>query len=289
VFSADGSSDAQPPVEPGLTKPITFNASAGESNDSILSLGGLTVSASCRDYGGRVDAPYLSVGARTAYDDSMIGVSFVQRKGPQPAAYSFVLSDFDRDYGTWDFLGTNPVNTVGTVVFSRPDGGQVTITYLADRGTAQGQCAFSGTATYAPATDAQPTSASATHTGDELDVTYSYLGVTCPIPNSIACDQVGLYVSTRQAPNRLIAMVAGHAFELERTGEEGRNGGSATYEGFLRAPGLLHRGPLAVEGADDRWLGDPPVEARVALRASFGDDATGPPTEIDVPLSAGYG
>lgn len=269
-----------------MTKPLVFYASAGDSDDSILSLGGLTVSGSCRDHGGRVDPPILSVTASTAFDDAMIGVSFTQRRGAEQAAYSFGLSDFDRNYGPWDFLGTDPVDTVGTLVFARPDGGQVALSYLADRGTAQGECAFGGTATYAPATDAEATEASATHSGGELDVTSSYLGVTCPTPNSVACDQVGLYLSTRQAPNRVIATVAGHEFELGRE----RHGGRAAYEGFLSAPGLLHRGPLAVEAsADDRWVGNPPVEVSVELRAVFEDEAAGPPTRIDVPLSAGYG
>lgn len=87
--------------------------------------------------------------ARTDLDDAMIGVAFTQRKGGEQSAYSFGLSDFDRDYGRWDFLGTNPVNTVGTLVYSGPSGGQVTLTFLADRNTAQGECAFSGIATYA--------------------------------------------------------------------------------------------------------------------------------------------
>lgn len=290
LFAAEGSSDTQSPTAGSMTKPLVFYASAGDSDDSILSLGGLTVSGSCRDLGGRVDPPILSVTASTAVDDAMVGVSFTQRRGAEQAAYSFGLSDFDRNYGPWDFLGTDPVDTVGTLVFSRPDGGQVALSYLADRGTAQGECAFGGTATYAPATDTEPTEAPTTQTEDELDVTYSYLGVTCPTPNAIACDQVGLYVSTRQTPDPLIATIAGHEFELDRQAEDGRNGGRAAYQGFLRAPGLLHRGPLAVDAsADDRWLGDPPVEASVELRAVFEDEPAGPPTEIDVSLGAGYG
>lgn len=290
LLTADGSSDIGSPTSAHLTEPVVFYANAGEKDDAILSLGGLTVSGSCRDYGPRTDGPYLSMTARTAVDDAMIGVSFVQRKGGEQSAYSFGLSDFDRDYGRWDFLGTNPDNTVGTLVYSHPDRGQVTLTYLADRATAQGDCAFSGTATYAPAVDSEPAAPSSAEARDELGVTYSYLGVTCPTPNSIACDEVGLYVSTRQAPRRLIATVAGHAFELEREPQAGRHGGSASYEGFLRAPGLLHRGALAVEAsADDRWVGDPPVEALIELQSVFEDGVAGPHTEIELPLSAGYG
>jgi hypothetical protein len=121
-------------------------------------------------------------------------------------------------------------------------------------------------------------------------VTYAYLGVSCPTPNSIACDRVGLYVSTEQPPASVVATVAGHEFELDHQSEQGRNGGTAAYEGFLRAPGLLHRGPLDVQAnADDRWLGTPPVEVSVELRAVFEDEALGPATEIDIPLRAGYG
>lgn len=130
---------------------IAFRSGAGVSEAPILDLGGLGVRAWCRDYGRRIPEPYLSVAAETAFDDTIAAVAFSQKKGADQSAYTFVQSDFDRAYGPWDFLGTNPDKTVGTLHYARPDGGQVEVRFLADQGTAQGDCVFAGTATYLPA------------------------------------------------------------------------------------------------------------------------------------------
>ena len=138
-----GSTAADPSIEP-----VSFRADAGAKDQTILNLGGMSIVGSCVqavDFG-----PYLSVAAETAVDDAAIAVSFTQRRGQDQSAYEFGLSDFDRSYGPWDFLGTNPGDTAGTLHFARPDGGQVSITFLANQDTAQGDCVFGGTAVYAP-------------------------------------------------------------------------------------------------------------------------------------------
>ncbi len=47
-----------------------------------------------------------------------------QRRSPLTQTYSFKSSDFDRDFGWYDFTGTNPYDTTGTLSYARPDGGQ---------------------------------------------------------------------------------------------------------------------------------------------------------------------
>jgi hypothetical protein len=123
----------------------------------------------------------------------------------------------------------------------------------------------------------------------DLDVGYAYMGVSCAEPNSIACDRVGIFVSTEQTPDHLIATVAGHSVRLDDPGWH--RDGAASFEGFLEAPGLLHDGQLAVAtSGSERWLGSPTVEAPIRIEAF---DETGQPVgETLLPslqLSAGYG
>lgn len=70
--------------------------------------------------------------------------------GDEAETYAFRFSDFDRSYGWYDFLGANPYGTTGTLSYSRPDGGQVSVTFRADQRTPGADCAFSGSARFVP-------------------------------------------------------------------------------------------------------------------------------------------
>ena len=122
-----------------------------------------------------------------------------------------------------------------------------------------------------------------------LDVPYVYVGVSCPEPNSIACDRVGVFVSTTDKPDYVVATIDGHSLRLTDPGWQ--RDGAASFEGFLQTPGLLHEGPLAVEAtSSDRWVGDPPVSVRLELRAVYLERETVAETVLPaVRLSAGYG
>lgn len=288
-----------------VIEPVAFRSDGGVAGEPVLELGGLTLRAWCHDYGrGQV---YLTVSAETAVDDAVAAVSFDQKKGAEPASYTFVQSDFDRSYGPWDILGTNPHNTTGTLNYSRPDGGQVLVSFLADEATGQGECVFGGMATYGPAPggaetpgpSAEPDTASAAPPEPDLvadpsssfAVSDAYLGVSCPgALNSVACDRVALFVSTRDKPDYLVATIDGHRFRLDDAGwqQEGSVGG---FEGSLEVPGLLHHGPLAVAASDnDRWFGAPPVDVAILLQAVYRDQGTyGEKLMPSVPLAAGYG
>lgn len=302
----EGSSSGQGGATSAVViEPVAFESDGGVAGEPLLELGGLTLRAWCSDYGrGQV---YLTVTAETAVDNAVAAVSFEQRKGAEPASYRFVQSDFDRSYGPWDMLGTNPDNTAGTLDYSRPDGGQVLVGFLADEAVGQGECAFRGVATYAPAPRAAETSLpgaapdAASAPPPEADlvpdpsssfaVSDTYLGVSCPAaPNSIACDRVALFVSTADNPDYLVATIAGHRFRLDDAGWH-QEGAAAGFEGSLEVPGLLHHGPLAVAATGtDRWLGTPPVAVSILLQAVYRDRGTYGETLVpSVPLAAGYG
>jgi hypothetical protein len=112
-----------------------------------LSLGGLTLVGSCRHVDGN-PKPLLSVSARTSVDNAILASHFGQQGHGSPT-YTFVLDDFDRSDGRRDVLGSDPAATAGTLNYSRPDGGQVSVTFVADEGSSQGACVFAATATAA--------------------------------------------------------------------------------------------------------------------------------------------
>ena len=56
---------------------------------------------------------------------------------------------FGPGYGAYDFLGS-PYKAAGDLHYSRPDGGQVSVSYVADQGRSDDGCRFGGTAVYAP-------------------------------------------------------------------------------------------------------------------------------------------
>jgi hypothetical protein len=131
--------------------------------------------------------------------------------------------------------------------------------------------------------------APATDGFDQLDVSYIYLGVSCPEPNSIACDRIGVFISTHDKPDYLIATIAGRSVRLTDPGWH--RDGAASFEGFLQAPGLLHQGPLAVDPTPgDSWLGWPQVTTQVRVTAVYGNTGFYEETLIPaVNLAAGYG
>jgi hypothetical protein len=126
------------------TEAVKFEANAGTRNMHILDLGGLVIRASCTDYGrGRT---YLSVEAKTELNNAARAVVLSQQHAGRGQTYAFSSDNFDRADGWYDFTGTNPANTTGTLSYSRPDGGQVSVTFRADEGTPHADCVFRGTA-----------------------------------------------------------------------------------------------------------------------------------------------
>jgi hypothetical protein len=118
-----------------------------------------------------------------------------------------------------------------------------------------------------------------------------YMGVSCRVPNSFACDRVGLAVWLRQPAVRVDAAIAGRELELDdpEWSEPPENGERRMFAGFLQPAGLID-GSLQVspDAGPDRWIGREPVSAIVDLRVvrDGGQPAT---TQVEVKLSAGWG
>jgi hypothetical protein len=105
---------------------------------NVLNLGGLAINAACNS------GPSLVVSAGTG-----VSGAYVHSGGTWGAAsQSFYGEDDSFDPGsTFDPLqnGTTGSNNIaGTLVYARPDGGVVTVNFLADESPAL--CVFAGTA-----------------------------------------------------------------------------------------------------------------------------------------------
>jgi hypothetical protein len=118
-----------------------------------------------------------------------------------------------------------------------------------------------------------------------------YLGVSCRIANSFACDRVGLAVWLREPAVRVDAAIAGREVALDDPEWSGQveNGERRMFAGFLQPAGLID-GPLQVtpDAGPDRWIGREPVSATVDLRI-VDDGGTTSTTSVQVRLSPGWG
>ena len=120
----------------------------------------------------------------------------------------------------------------------------------------------------------------------------SYLGVSCPRANSIACDRVGLAIWTRGPARAVRATIAGRSFELTddpRFVGPHQRGQPYVYVGFLHHAGL-RRGPLAVrvENGRNRWTGKHPVRTTTRLVITRADRSR-VATTVSVSLNPGWG
>jgi hypothetical protein len=114
----------------------------------------------------------------------------------------------------------------------------------------------------------------------------SYLGVRCPVANSLTCDRAGLAVWLRRPVRRLEATIDGRRFALRPPQQrDGFWEGVMRNAGFLRPGAALHVVPAGKRG---HWegLGAPRVVVR--LTATAPDGAT-ERADVVVDLRAGYG
>jgi hypothetical protein len=126
---------------------------------------------------------------------------------------------------------------------------------------------------------------------DEVLSRDPYMGVSCPTPNSFACDRVGLAVWLREPALRVDAAIAGRELALDdpEWSEPAEDGARRMFAGFLQPAGLID-GPLEVtaDAGSDRWIGRDPMFASVDLRIER-TDCTTIVTTLDVGLSPGWG
>ena len=116
-----------------------------------------------------------------------------------------------------------------------------------------------------------------------------YMGVSCPKPNSIACDRVGLAVWVAKPAATITADIAGRELRLRSPRPTRAEGRETYWEGFLQPAGLRD-GPLKVkpDRGTEYWRGLHPVSARVRVRATYRGGGAASRT-IRVPLAAGWG
>jgi hypothetical protein len=114
-----------------------------------------------------------------------------------------------------------------------------------------------------------------------------YMGVSCPAPNDVRCDRVGLAVWLERRAERVTAWIAGRRVELRSPGDfvTGRGTG---WEGYLQPAGMTSDGPMRVTGDPEHWEGDPPVTVPVRLEARYPDGATASRT-LRLLLHPGWG
>lgn len=148
---ASSDSTPQGPGSSAGIRAMSFDTKGPAARRIVLELGGLTITAACRRSG---DPPfdYLSVTAASGLQGASIVSSFLQREGAKGAStypYVFALRDFGPAYGDYDFLGT-PYKAAGDLHYSRPDGGQVSVSYATNQQRTTDGCNFTGTAVYAP-------------------------------------------------------------------------------------------------------------------------------------------
>jgi hypothetical protein len=118
-----------------------------------------------------------------------------------------------------------------------------------------------------------------------------YMGIACGIPNSIACDRVGLAVWLKAPVRRVRAQIGGRWFVLgERLAPRAGQPREWRYSGFLQPAGMLVEGPLhvVVDRKPDFWQGSHPVTARVRVVVERRDGGRAT-TSLPVSLHAGWG
>lgn len=148
LLDDDSSSSAQTDPD-GAIRALNFETTGPAERQVILELGGLTIAAACNRVGDKRSVDLLSVTATSEFKGASAVSSFLQRDDRGTRPYWFRLRDLDPDYGAYDFLGS-PYRVAGDLLYSRPDGGQVSVAYVTDQGRSAGGCRFRGTAVYAP-------------------------------------------------------------------------------------------------------------------------------------------
>lgn len=111
------------------------------------------------------------------------------------------------------------------------------------------------------------------------------------MPNSYACDRVGLAVWLEAPATRVEATIARRELALDDPEWSGplKDGERQMFAGFLAPAGLID-GPLGLTEDDGpgRWIGREPVSAPVELRIERADGSV-VTTRVEAELSAGWG
>ena len=115
-----------------------------------------------------------------------------------------------------------------------------------------------------------------------------YLGVSCPVGNSIACDRVGIGVTFARPATLVTVQLAGRTVAL--TPPPADSPGCNCWLGYLSPAGLRRPGPLhvPVPAGQTAWAGEPVVEPFVRLTVYLPDGTVATLSGRDY-LHAGFG
>lgn len=117
-----------------------------------------------------------------------------------------------------------------------------------------------------------------------------YLGVSCPAPNSIACDRVGLAVNLRRRAVSVSATIDGWPVRLDHRGDLPASPGRkrTEFDGFLQPAGIVRHLHVTPDGPA-QWYGDSaPAPIVIRLRIDYGG-RNEVVTHTTIPLSTGWG
>jgi hypothetical protein len=169
---------------------------------------------------------------------------------------------------------------------------------LRHRRAAVGLVALTAVALIAYAiTDAAGRPGSSTSTADHAAIVPAtavlakapYMGVACPVANSIACDRVGLAIWLRHPATTVTATIAGRPLILDGPSPDGRGPPTRTaFAGFLQPAGIVTRLHVTPDDGPDGWLGSrsPAPLVRLRIRYASGRTLT---TQLHADLAAGWG
>jgi hypothetical protein len=115
-----------------------------------------------------------------------------------------------------------------------------------------------------------------------------YLGVSCPVGNSIACDRVGIGVTLTRPATLITVQLAGRTVALSPPAADSPR--CNCWLGYLSRAGLRRRGPLHVpiRAGQTTWAGEPVVEPFVHLIVYLPDGTVATLSGRDY-LHAGFG
>lgn len=137
---------------------------------------------------------------------------------------------------------------------------------------------------------AVPTNAAATKAPSAVFSQDPYMGVACHVPNSVACDRVGLAVWLRRPAIAVSATIAGAPLKLNdpQWSSPIRDGRRTMFAGFLQPAGLTTRLHVIPESKTPVWLGNNAPTPLVRFRIDYGHGQI-VATQANVWLSAGWG
>jgi hypothetical protein len=119
-----------------------------------------------------------------------------------------------------------------------------------------------------------------------------YMGVACPIPNSIACDRIGLAVWLRRPAVAVTASIDGTTLRLW-TGPRSPSAWTSRptntgFTAYLQPAGLLTAFHVTPQSGTSIWYGAPTPSPMVRFRIDYGHGHV-VTTQRRVPLMAGWG